>query len=391
MVVQLPQQRGMLWALRPWRSWPGLGQVGFRGSACSANALPQTGRRIDAANPQMQQQWQPQQQPQHVTHMAEGATRQVILTFSGVVPVSSGSAIWSKIAQVMKAANANIANASGTFLQIHKGLGRRAASIQGSNFSVSAFGACISPSLPPVDYGDEDLLACTMYLKVRLSCSGVDKMMCLLRTESPLQVYTVSHSHSSEGECSSSSSSSSNTDMIEGVQQQGQDAQTGTVYLFGLDRPGQLCKITKVLMSFGVSILHLRVKSGTVAFGKCDFVSDSGGPLAENSIRIAFDGTKLDVPMLRRKIQDLGMEVGYCVTCVTIDSHNRLRSRLPSYNLRMKAFILAYLKISGETRGLVRRRPQKNTGFVASSRPHVRRQQRRGRVGHGWRRRCGRP
>ncbi|CAK0858920.1 unnamed protein product, partial [Prorocentrum cordatum] len=123
----------------------------------------------------------------------DGEVKRVILTFSGRVRVSSGSEIWSRVAEVMSAAGANIENAGGTFVQMQQRLGGGAGR-EGAGFSVSAFGACISPSEANASSqvaadgdGQEDLLGCTMWLKATLPSSHVNKMMQSLQTGSPLQ------------------------------------------------------------------------------------------------------------------------------------------------------------------------------------------------------------
>merc|ERR1740121_3262829 len=113
-----------------------------------------------------------------------------------------------------------------------------------------------------------------MYVKAILPESRVATMMRLLQTQSPLQVYTVSLG-------------------VDYVSPQydwrREESQMGTVYLFGLDRPGQLARITEILSRFGASVLHLRVQSGTADVEKCDFAETRrGGPLAELRVRIIF-------------------------------------------------------------------------------------------------------
>lgn len=262
----------------------------------------------------------------------------VILTFSGKVRASRGSEIWSKVAKVMRDAGANIETSGGTFIRL-----RQKADNEAESFSVSAFGACISPATLAVDKsegGEEPRLGCTMFVKAIMPEDRVPKLMELLQTQSPLQVYTASLSSKSAalqaqeqactlGQCVPDSTSG---------------WQTGFLQLFGVDRPGQLARITEVLTDFGVSVSNLRVESGWIDRIKCDFIpSASGGPLAENRIRIVFNMLQLDIVRLRSEIQSVGEEVGYAVTCLTIDSQSQFRANMPSYFLRRRAFAMAYL------------------------------------------------
>merc|ERR1712070_1239239 len=95
--------------------------------------------------------------------------------------------------------------------------------------------------------------------------------------------------------------------------------QTGTIYCFGADRPGQLARITALLNQFSVTILNLRVHSGMPDAQKCDFVRSTGGPLAENQLHIAFD-KDLDEKSFSRELQRVCQDIGYSVTCLVLDS-----------------------------------------------------------------------
>lgn len=120
------------------------------------------------------------------------------------------------------------------------------------------------------------------------------------------------------------------------------DRTTGTIYLFGVDRPGQLARITTVLTEQRVTLLNLRVQKGFADLKHCEFVQRNGGPLAENRMRIIFDEAAVDLAVLRAEIQRVGEEVGYPVTVLTTDVQSQLRAWLPSYLLRRKAFTVAY-------------------------------------------------
>lgn len=268
--------------------------------------------------------------------------RRVILTFSGKVELSDGSEIWSRIANVMKAAGANIETASGTFVQL---LPVEEDENGGpSCFSVSAFGACISPSQQGEigrkegSAGDssEQLLGCSMYVKALLPEGQVANMMQLLQRQSPLQVYTVSLS-------SDAAQALPDRPHWMPTQQDADPRQTGTVYLFGVDRAGQLARITETLREFKVIIMHLRVQTGFVDADKLDFVpAMHDGALAENRLRVTLP-CDADLAHLREEIARVGQEVGYAVTCLTTDSQSRLRAQVPSYMLRRKAFSIAFL------------------------------------------------
>jgi len=306
----------------------------------------------------------------------------VILTFSGKVEVSSGSELWSRIARVMKAAGANIETAGGTFVQMARG-GNSSSnedSPDSVSFSVSAFGAQISPAV--LKEGREDL-GCAMYVKALLPQSRVPKMMQLLRAESPLQVYTVSNSAKVSAKLAKSHGY--------------EDARTGTVHLFGVDAPGQLARITETLRNFGATVMLLRVKSNLIGV-----VPPGVPPLCENRVRIVFDES-LDEGLLRRELQRVGQEVGYAVTCLTTDTQSRLRATLPSYVLRKKAFAMAYLStVTGQRER--RRRSATAMGSLPVSKAvraarralhalglqdlHRRRRRRRPQVGGLPRRRC---
>ncbi|CAE8733661.1 unnamed protein product, partial [Polarella glacialis] len=264
--------------------------------------------------------------------------KRVILTFSGKVRASSGSEIWSRVAQVMSAAGANIETAGGTFVPMELG----SEEAESESFSVSAFGACISPSILPADgLREEPLLGCTMFLKAVLPNERVSDLMQLLRTQSPLQVYTISLS--SDAVPCSATDSCPERDLQTG---EAGDRETGTLYLFGVDQPGQLARITEMLSRHGVSVSHLRVQSGGPDPAKCDFApsASGGGPLAENRIRIIYNAASTDTEKLRRDIQRVGEEVGYSVTCLSMDSESQFRAMTPSYVLRRKAFAVAYLQ-----------------------------------------------
>eukprot|EP00931_Biecheleriopsis_adriatica_P109894 TRINITY_DN84163_c0_g1_i1.p1 TRINITY_DN84163_c0_g1~~TRINITY_DN84163_c0_g1_i1.p1 ORF type:complete len:351 (-),score=44.26 TRINITY_DN84163_c0_g1_i1:58-1083(-) len=271
---------------------------------------------------------------------AEDETMRVILTFSGKVRASDGSEIWSRVAKVMRTAGANIETCGGTFVQMQQSSRQEQDEdihVQES-FSVSAFGACISPAaLPEAGTDEEPRLGCTMFVKAVLPAMRVAKLMRLLQTQSPLQVYTASLS-------SKTSSSWQTPCAATGLPHLETNRQTGSLHLFGVDRPGQLARITEILTRYGVGVSNLRVQNGIIAPDSCDFVpTASKAPLAENRIRIVFDANLLDLDRLRREIQRVGEEVGYAVTCLTVDAQSQFRAFMPSYLLRRRAFALAYL------------------------------------------------
>jgi len=285
-----------------------------------------------------------------MTHARDVA---VILTFSGKSLVASSGEIWSRVAHVMKMAGANIETCGGTFAQMPTDDDD---SLETSSFSVSAYGANISSSLPIVNnQGQQQLLGCTMYFKAVLPESGIEKMMKLLRQQSPLQVYTVSLGTFSGPRGASQGSKLlpgkkdpnhyNSLENVGATQQTG--CQTGTVYLFGIDRPGQLAAITEVLSKFDTTILHLRVQVGIADPEKCDFVLAHGGTLAENRIKIGFAERTMDEALLRCELQRVASAVGYAVTGLTIDRESQLRATLPSYLFRRKAFVVAFLDTVG--------------------------------------------
>jgi len=140
------------------------------------------------------------------------------------------------------------------------------------------------------------------------------------------------------------------------------DRATGTIFLFGVDRPGQLARITKVLREQRVTVYHLRVESGEPDHESCDFVHATGGPLAENRLRIVFEDPDIDLTKLRIELERVGREVGYAVTCLTKDTQSQLRAWWPSYLLRRKAFTVAYAaeraSREAEAQGEARRQPK---------------------------------
>mmetsp|Transcript_9599 Transcript_9599/g.22952 ORF Transcript_9599/g.22952 Transcript_9599/m.22952 type:complete len:363 (+) Transcript_9599:54-1142(+) len=258
--------------------------------------------------------------------------KRVILTFSGKVLALDGSELWNRLAKVMSIAGANIETCGGTFVQMQNDGDPDAEQVQ--SFSVSAFGACISPAVFTEESTDDTHLGCTMFVKAILPADRVQTLMKLLQTESPAQVYTASLS-SAEPKRSS---------LERCLTELGSHQQNGTLHLFGVDRSGQLAKITEILTQFGVSVSNLHVQSGSADSGKCDFVPcPTGGPLAENRVRIRFDTTAVDITRLRKEIQRVGEDLGYAVTCLTLDSHAQFRTFTPSYLLRRRAFVATYL------------------------------------------------
>lgn len=258
--------------------------------------------------------------------------KRVILTISGKVGAADGSDLWNQLAKVMSAADANIEVCGGTFVQMSD----KGKTSEGESFSVSAFGAYILPAgLSESD--DKTHLGCTMFVKAILPSARVPALMKLLQTHSPAQVFTASLSSPEPPERGHSIE-----DCFNSLHSH---EQTGTIYLFGIDRPGQLAKITETLTRFGVSVSNLRVQSGGADSSKGDFLpSPSGGPLAENRIRIRFDNSSMDTAdRLRKDIQTVGEELGYAVTCLTLDSHAQFGAFQPSYLLQRRAFVVCYL------------------------------------------------
>lgn len=275
--------------------------------------------------------------------------KRVILTISGKVGASDGSDLWNQLAKVMSAADANIEVCGGTFVQMQSDNGGTNEEAEG--FSVSAFGACISPAGLPEGDDDSTHLGCTMFVKAILPSNRVQTLMKLLQTHSPAQVYTASLSSPEKPDRGSSIE-----DCFASLHSH---EQTGTIYLFGIDRPGQLAKITETLTRFGVSVSNLRVQSGGADSNKGDFLPcPTGGPLAENRIRIRFDNTSMDTAdRLRKDIQSVGEELGYAVTCLTLDSHAQFGAFMPSYLLQRRAFVVCYLMEMRKRANVRLRRP----------------------------------
>ncbi|CAE7456888.1 unnamed protein product [Symbiodinium natans] len=245
----------------------------------------------------------------------------------------------------MSTAGANIETCGGTFVQMQNVGDAEADEVQ--SFSVSAFGACISPAVLTED-ADDTHLGCTMFVKAILPADRVQTLMKLLQTESPAQVYTASLS----------SADQKSTPLEHCLSELGSSQHNGTLHLFGVDRSGQLARITETLTQFGVSVSNLHVQSGSADSGKCDFVPcPTGGPLAENRIRIRIDTNAVDISRLRKEIQRVGEELGYAVTCLTLDAHAQFRTFTPSYLLRRRAFVATYLmETRAKAKRLLRRR-----------------------------------
>lgn len=266
--------------------------------------------------------------------------RRAILTFAGKVRVSASSEVWRNVATVMKQAGANIEAAGSTFLHMSPGT---ADPLSGS-FTLSAFGAKISPSsVAERCHRGEDMLGCALCVKALLPEDRVQIMMDLLSAESPLQVYSVSIAPQEQLLNSQASgvqpTSAPSTATAPAVTR----CTTGTLYLYGIDRPGQLSTITETLSRFGVVIMHLSVQKAIDVLEGADIPTASGGLLAENILKVAFHDAAIDEAELMREIRRVGVSVGYAVTCLTTDREYRLRARTPSYILQRKAFTLAYL------------------------------------------------
>jgi len=172
----------------------------------------------------------------------------------------------------------------------------------------------------------------------------------------------VQHSQSDDAEALSSSSAPARTAAeatSTGASATPKQPITGTLYLFGIDRPGQLAEITKLLNRFGVTIMNLRVTSGIADPEKGEFVPATGGPLAENQLRVLCENPDLDETEFRREIQVVGRRIGYGVTCIALESEWRLQARLPSYELRRRAFAVAFLN----TQAVREQQPSKRRMF----------------------------
>eukprot|EP00971_Amphidinium_carterae_P089983 1781179-Amphidinium_carterae.1 len=96
--------------------------------------------------------------------------------------------------------------------------------------------------------------------------------------------------------------------------------------------------------------MNLRVTSGIADPEKGEFVPATGGPLAENQLKVLSQNPDLDEAKLRNEIDVLGRRIGYGVTCLAMESEWRLRARLPSYELRRRAFAVAFLNTEGHRR-----------------------------------------
>ncbi|CAE7727350.1 unnamed protein product [Symbiodinium pilosum] len=125
----------------------------------------------------------------------------------------------------MSTAGANIETCGGTFVQMQNVGDPEAEQVQ--SFSVSAFGACISPAILTEDTADDTHLGCTMFVKAILPADRVQTLMKLLQTEGPAQVYTASLS----------SAEPKTTSLEHCLSELGSPQQNGTLHLPGTHWP----------------------------------------------------------------------------------------------------------------------------------------------------------
>eukprot|EP00435_Cladocopium_sp_Y103_P001422 s5642_g1.t1 len=247
---------------------------------------------------------------------SEQEMKRIILTISGKVGAADGSDLWNQLAKVMRAADANIEVCGGTFVQMSD-KGKTSEARHGKTWryrfqwNLRDFAFCSGAS---IDEAPTDAQP----------SAGFHSQLELARTSRERALYRPKLKYSRSISLFLSALKTSQ---------------------FGIDRPGQLAKITETLTRFGVSVSNLRVQSGCADSSKGDFLpSPSGGPLAENRIRIRFDNSSMDTAdRLRKDIQTVGEELGYAVTCLTLDSHAQFGAFQPSYLLQRRAFVVCYL------------------------------------------------
>lgn len=224
--------------------------------------------------------------------------------------MSPDNAIWNGIAQVMKEANANIEDATGTTVS----------SAQAGTFSVNAFNTRIAPFAK----SENDELAVAFLLKAVVRQDNLSKMSDLFHTRFPGLVCTVTL-----GEAA--------------VRRHLVPEVTGVIRLFGVDQVGQLARISEVLRSCRMTILNLYVTTGICDVETCEFVWREGGPLSENVITVAAtDRATFDEETFRFEITTASKEVGYEVTSIIMESEHQRAKQLARYYLLRKKFMTEF-------------------------------------------------
>eukprot|EP00434_Breviolum_minutum_P029911 symbB.v1.2.026449.t1/scaffold2645.1/size74211/2 len=246
--------------------------------------------------------------------------RQALITLSGHTQVSCDNAIWNGIAQVMKEANANIEDATGTTMSSAQAdavdTARRC-----PRFVVNAFNTRIAPFTAHGAKTENDELAVAFLLKAVVRQDKLAKMSDLFHTRFPGLVCTVTL-----GEAA--------------VRRHLVPEVTGIIRLFGVDQVGQLARISEVLRSCRMTILNLYVTTGICDVETCEFVWREGGPLSENVITVAAtDRATFDEETFRFEVATASKEVGYEVTSIIMESEHQRAKQLARYYLLRKRFM----------------------------------------------------
>ncbi|CAK8996875.1 Hypothetical protein SCF082_LOCUS4971 [Durusdinium trenchii] len=250
--------------------------------------------------------------------------RQALITLSGHTQVSSDNAIWNGIAQVMKEANANIEDATGTTVSSPQA-DAVAAARKCPRFVVNAFNTRIAP-FAAGGHSQEDELAVAFLLKAVVREDKLSKMTDLFHSRFPGLVCTVTL-----GEAA--------------VRRHLVPEVTGMIRLFGPDQVGQLARISEVLRSCRMTILNLYVTTGICDVETCEFVWREGGPLSENVITVAaIDRETFDEETFRLEVARASKEVGYEVTSIIMESEHQRAKQLARYYLMRKRFMTEWAK-----------------------------------------------
>mmetsp|Transcript_13334 Transcript_13334/g.31234 ORF Transcript_13334/g.31234 Transcript_13334/m.31234 type:complete len:365 (+) Transcript_13334:80-1174(+) len=265
---------------------------------------------------------------------APGPLQEALITLSGVNPAASANDVWCGVAKIMGQANANIMDASGSFVKINsRGGGHANTNASGLSFLVNAFNTTITPFAERGGGGHMDSAAVSVFLKVNLPARNMEKMLHLLHTRFPRLVCTVTVG----GE-------PSDTDKEKVDKPADAVSWTGTMYLFGEDRVGQLAAISEAMVQSRLMILQLTVTTGFYDPVTGEFVEGIGGPLSENRIKFAvYDGTLIHEEVVNEKVAEASQKVGYGVTSVLWDHQGTQEQDLAYYFMKRKEFILDYM------------------------------------------------